>query len=103
MHTTVAAAAVTVSHVGYQYDVSALFGAAPPTHPSYDRDGTITGVPVDLFNRKLQVRIALRPPSAPQCSMACCNCPVRDAGVETLLSWLRQPAHHSPADGGAQL
>jgi hypothetical protein len=40
---------------GYQYDVSGLFGAAPPTHPSYDKDGTITGVPVDLFNRKLQV------------------------------------------------
>lgn len=40
---------------GYQYDVSGLFGAAPPSHPSYDKDGTITGVPVDLFNRKLQV------------------------------------------------
>jgi hypothetical protein len=42
--------------VGYQYDVSGLFGAAPSTHPAYDPDGTITGVPVDLFNRKLQVR-----------------------------------------------
>jgi hypothetical protein len=41
---------------GFQYDVSGLFGAAPPTHPSYNPDGTITGVSVDLFNRKLQVR-----------------------------------------------
>lgn len=42
---------------GYQYDVSALFGAAPAQHSSYDKDGTITGVPVDLFNRKLQVPV----------------------------------------------
>lgn len=41
---------------GLQYDVSGLFGAAPATHPSYNPDGTITGVSPDLFNRKLQVR-----------------------------------------------
>jgi hypothetical protein len=42
---------------GYQWDVSALFGAAPPTHPSYDENGTVVGIPIDLFNRKLQVRV----------------------------------------------
>lgn len=40
---------------GYQYDVSGLFGAAPANHTAYSRDGTITGVPVEVFNRKLQV------------------------------------------------
>jgi hypothetical protein len=42
---------------GYQWDVSALFGAAPPAHPSYDENGTVVGIPIDLFNRKLQVRV----------------------------------------------
>lgn len=41
---------------GYQYDVSGLFGAAPESHSSYE-GGTITGMPVDLFNRKLQVKL----------------------------------------------
>lgn len=44
---------------GYQWDVSSLFGAAPLTHPSYDKrsgnGSTITGIPSDLFNRKMQV------------------------------------------------
>ncbi|KAF8071044.1 hypothetical protein HT031_001126 [Scenedesmus sp. PABB004] len=40
---------------GYQLDVSGLFGAAPASHRDYDKDGTIVGTPVDLFNRKLQV------------------------------------------------
>eukprot|EP00878_Enallax_costatus_P004763 GHUV01005014.1.p1 GENE.GHUV01005014.1~~GHUV01005014.1.p1 ORF type:complete len:688 (+),score=137.57 GHUV01005014.1:137-2200(+) len=40
---------------GYQWDVAGLFGACPPAHPAYDKDGTIVGTPVDLFNRKLQV------------------------------------------------
>eukprot|EP00879_Flechtneria_rotunda_P023516 GHRR01024878.1.p1 GENE.GHRR01024878.1~~GHRR01024878.1.p1 ORF type:complete len:572 (+),score=153.32 GHRR01024878.1:161-1876(+) len=40
---------------GYQWDISGLFGAAPPTHPSYKPQGTIVGTPVDLYNRKTQV------------------------------------------------
>jgi len=53
---------------GYQYDVSGLFGAAPESHPSYD-GGTITGMPVDLFNRKLQVKLSTgnQPPSEAGC------------------------------------
>lgn len=51
----VTATANSSDFAGYQYDVAALFGACPPTHPAYDKKGTIVGTPPDLFNRKLQV------------------------------------------------
>jgi hypothetical protein len=51
----ISSAAGPADWAGYQWDVSALFGAAPPTHSSYDGNGTVVGIPIDLFNRKLQV------------------------------------------------
>eukprot|EP00775_Hariotina_reticulata_P012591 gene12591-12723_t len=40
---------------GYQWDISGLFGASPATSPGYDKNNTITGIPVELYNRKMQV------------------------------------------------
>ncbi|WIA31484.1 hypothetical protein OEZ86_002377 [Tetradesmus obliquus] len=51
----ISAATSPADWAGYQWDISALFGAAPPTHPSYNENNTIVGIPIDLFNRKLQV------------------------------------------------
>jgi hypothetical protein len=51
----ISSAAGPADWAGYQYDVSGLFGAAPTSHPLYDKDGRIVGIPVDLYNRKLQV------------------------------------------------
>lgn len=60
---------------GYQYDLAGLFGACPPTHPAYDKDGTIIGTPVDLFNRKLQVWWDMQHIAAPQQSWLPSNSP----------------------------
>ncbi|WIA11774.1 hypothetical protein OEZ85_011868 [Tetradesmus obliquus] len=51
----ISAATSPADWAGYQWDISALFGAAPPTHPSYNKNNTVVGIPIDLFNRKLQV------------------------------------------------
>lgn len=56
----ISSAASPSDWAGYQWDLSALFGAAPPTHPSYDQNNTIVGVPIDLHNRKLKVCVCVR-------------------------------------------
>jgi len=44
---------------GYQWDISGLFGASPLTSPQYDKNNTITGIPVELFNRKMQACVCV--------------------------------------------
>lgn len=47
---------VLVWPAGYQWDVAGLFGAAPPSHPAYGKNNTVTGVPVELMNKNTQVQ-----------------------------------------------
>ncbi|KAF6265852.1 hypothetical protein COO60DRAFT_765794 [Scenedesmus sp. NREL 46B-D3] len=51
----ISSAASPADWAGYQWQISALLGAAPATHPSYSENNTIVGIPIDLHNRKLQV------------------------------------------------